>query len=196
MISRIKGTLVANDLDRIEIMTASGVCYEIEVPLTLLPRLPRLGEVIEIRTLQVVREDSLALYGFIEPVEREMFRRLLGASGVGPKLALAMLSTLSARRLARALVERDLAALTQVSGVGKKKAEKLVLELADKVEDLALQSEGSAIGSDASQAAVSALVALGYGFPEADDAVRKTLRGHPEAGTDELVRRALATRAG
>jgi len=195
MISRIKGVLLTNDLDRIEVETGGGVVYEIEVPLTILPRLPRLGQPVEIRTLQVVREDSAALYGFMEAQEREMFRRLLNASGVGPKLGLAMLSTLSAQRLARALVDRDLAALTQVSGVGKKKAEKLVLELADKMEDLALAStSGSASASG--QAAVSALVALGYQFAEADEAVRKVLKSHAEAGTDELVRRALAARSG
>ncbi len=195
MISRIKGTLVTNDLDRIEVETGGGVVYEIEVPLTMLPRLPRIGDVVEIRTLQVVREDSAALYGFMESEEREMFRRLLNASGVGPKLGLAMLSTLSPQRLARALVDREVAILTQVSGVGKKKAEKLVLELADKMEDLASAS-GQAASSEASRAAVSALVALGYHFAEADEAVRAVLRVHADADTDELVRRALATRGG
>ena len=145
MISRLKGTLVSRELDHIEVETAGGVVYEIQIPLSILERLPRPpAPDFEIRTLQVVREDSVTLYGFMEPFERELFSRLLGASGVGPKVALAMLSTYSARRLVQALAEKDVNALKQVSGVGKKTAERIVLELADRVEDLALGAPGPA----------------------------------------------------
>ena len=199
MISRLKGTLVSRELDHIEVETAGGVVYEIQIPLSILERLPKPpAPDFEIRTLQVVREDSVTLYGFMEPFERELFSRLLGASGVGPKVALAMLSTYSARRLAQALAEKDVNALKQVSGVGKKTAERIVLELADRVEDLALGAPGAAgagpgDGSGA-QEAVAALVALGYSFVDADAAVRGALtQGEPES-TDELVRRALAKR--
>ena len=137
MISRLKGTLISRELDHVELETAGGVIYEVQVPLSILERLPKPpARDFEIRTLQVVREDSVTLYGFLETFERELFRRLLSASGVGPKVALAMLSTYSARRLAQALVEKDVNALRQVSGVGKKTAEKIVLDLADKVADL------------------------------------------------------------
>lgn len=200
MISRIKGTLVARDLDRIEVETPGGVIYEVEIPLTILQRLPSPpAENFEIRTLQVVREESLTLYGFSEDHERELFRRLLGATGVGPKMALAMLSTYNAPRLAQALAEKDLAALTQVSGVGKKTAERIALELADRVQDLVVAGESVAAGGEGvaaggvgyAQEAVAALVHLGYTFVDADAAIRQALeRGEPE-GREELIRRAL-----
>ncbi len=199
MISRLKGTLISRELDHVEVETAGGVVYQVRIPLSILERLPKPpASDFEIRTLQVVREDSVTLYGFLEPFERELFSRLLGASGVGPKVALAMLSTYSAQRLARALAEKDVNALKQVSGVGKKTAERIVLELADKVEDLAVGAagpDGSGTGTaPGAQEAVAALVALGYSFVDADSAVRGALAEGDAAGTDELVRRALAKR--
>ena len=199
MISRLKGTLVSRELDHVEVETAGGVVYRVQIPLSILERLPKPpAPDFEIRTLQVVREDSVTLYGFMETFERELFSRLLGASGVGPKVALAMLSTYSARRLAQALAEKDVNALKQVSGVGKKTAERIVLELADKVEDLAVGAAGPdgarGAASPVAQEAVGALVALGYSFVDADAAVRRSLAEGDVAGTDELVRRALAKR--
>ena len=106
MISRLKGTILARQVDQIEIETASGVVYEVYVPLSVLERIPEhLVLEFEIYTLQVVRDDSIKLYGFIESKERELFKRLLGATGVGPKMALAMLSTYSYVRLIKALME-------------------------------------------------------------------------------------------
>ena len=199
MISRLKGTLISREPDHVEVETAGGVVYEIKIPLSILQRLPKPpAPDFEIRTLQLVREDSVTLYGFIEPFERELFVRLLGAPKVGPKVALAMLSTYSAGRLAKALAEKDVNALTQVSGVGKKTAELIVLELADKVADLAIEAggpDGSGGGTEpGAQEAVGALVALGYSFVEADAAVRRALAEGEAVGTDELVRRALAKR--
>ncbi len=196
MISRLKGTLISRELDHVEIETPGGVVYLIRIPLSILERIPKPpAPDFAIRTLQVVREESLTLYGFIESFERELFIRLLSASGVGPKVALAMLSTYSARRLARALAEKDIAALTQVSGVGKKTAERIILELADKVEDLAIGPEGEPGGPPAgAQEAVAALVTLGYSFPDADAAVRNALAEGEAESTDELIRRALAKR--
>ena len=138
MISRLQGTVLTRDTDRVEIETKGGVVYEVEVPITVLQRLPSPGGVVEVRTVQVVTDSSAALYGFVDGHERTIFQRLLTASGVGAKVALAMMSTFSAERLARALVEKDHAALQQVSGIGRKKAEKIALELADKVADLAI----------------------------------------------------------
>jgi len=181
-------------MERVEVETPGGVVYEIEVPLTILERVPMPpAEDFELRTLQVVREDSVRLYGFTTADERELFGRLLVAKGVGPKVALAMLSTYTARRLAQALVEKDINALKQVSGVGKKTAERLALELADKVQDLAIGGDGEAPPAKGFQEAVAALVALGYSFTDADAAVRRALKeGEPE-DTDQLIRRALAT---
>ena len=195
-INRLKGTLVTRELDHIEVETAGGVVYLVQIPLSILERLPKPPAAdFEIRTLQVVREDSLTLYGFMEAYERELFRRLLGAKGVGPSMALAMLSTYSARRLAKALAEKDVPALTQVSGVGKKTAERIILELSDKVEDLAIGPEGEPGGpAPGVQEAVAALVALGYAFVDADAAVRAALAEGEVENTDELIRRALAKR--
>ncbi len=193
MISRLRGTLLSRTEERIEVATAGGVVYEVEVPLSVAERLPGVGEELELRTVQVVREDLHALYGFTERGERLLFQRLLGASGVGARLALAMLSTFPATRLVRALIERDVAALTQVSGVGKKTAERLILELSDRVNELDLASEVEAGGpAEGARAAVQALTALGMSFQEADAAVRAALDDDQDYGTDELIRRALA----
>jgi Holliday junction DNA helicase RuvA len=192
VISRLQGTVLTRDLDRIEVETSGGVVYEVEVPMTVLQRLPSPGGAVEVRTVQVVTETSTALYGFLEPHERTLFQRLLTASGVGAKVALAMMSTFSAERLARALVEKDHAALQQVSGIGKKKAEKIALELADKVADLAIVTPVEPGQASGAQEAVQALVALGYTFGDADRAVRDVLESGTPDSTDELVRRALA----
>ena len=195
MISRIRGVLLEREVDHVEILTSGGVVYEVEVPLTVFQRLPAPGAEFELRTVHVVREDSADLYGFMEVHERSLFKRLLTASGVGPKLALAMMSTYTSARLAQALAERDTTALTQVSGVGKKKAEKLVLELADKVQDLAVASEVSADEAPGAQAAVAALTGLGYSFVEADEAVRRVLSEGDELSTEALIRTVLAGRS-
>tara|TARA_B100000686_G_scaffold331826_1_gene395851 strand:+ start:8005 stop:8592 length:588 start_codon:yes stop_codon:yes gene_type:complete len=194
MISRLQGTLLSRDGDWVEIETKGGVVYEVEAPLSVIERLPSTGGAIELRTVQVVSETSIALYGFIDDQERSLFRRLLTASGVGAKVALAMMSTYSAGRLARALVEKDTVALQQVSGIGKKKAEKIALDLADKVADLAVLSTSSGeVGvSSGAEDAVQALIALGYSFVDADKAVREVLQEGALDSTDELVRRVLA----
>jgi holliday junction DNA helicase RuvA len=192
MISRLQGTVLSRDVDRVEIETTGGVVYEVEVPLTVLQRLPSPGGALELRTLQVVTESSIALYGFVEANERTLFQRLLTASGVGTKVALAMMSTYSAERLARALVEKDTTALQQVSGIGRKKAEKIALELSDKVADLAIVTPSAPGESSGAQEAVQALVALGYSFGDADQAVRVVLESGDADSTQDLIRRALA----
>ena len=195
MISRLNGVLLTRDTDRVEVETSGGVVYEVEIPLTVLQRLPGPGSALSLRTLQVVTESSVSLYGFIEAHERTLFQRLLTASGVGAKLALAMMSTYTAQRLARALVEKDTGALQQVSGVGKKKAEKIALDLADKVTDLAIVTPAPRGESPSgAQEAVKALVALGYTFADADQAVRLVLEDSLPESTEELIRRALAAR--
>ena len=192
MISRLHGTILARHTDRIEIETGGGVVYEVEVPITVLQRIPEPGATMELRTCQIVTESSVALYGFIDAHERTLFKRLLGASGVGAKVALAMMSTYSAERLARALAEKDVPALQQVSGIGRKKAEKIVLELSDKVADLAIVTPTGSGMSGGAREAVQALVTLGYSFADADRAVREALESSAPESTEELIRRALA----
>lgn len=182
-----------------EIATPGGIVFEVEVPLTVSVRLPEIGSEVELRTLQIQREDASVLYGFLEPLERALFVMLLSVSKVGGKLALKILSTYPGHRLGRALVEKDVAALVQVSGVGKKLAERLVLELADSVGDVLGAFGAPPTGEEAevaapAQAAVQALVALGMPFAAADAAVRRVLDGDESRSTEELVRLALASR--
>lgn len=192
MISRLHGTVLSRGIDRVEIETSGGVVYEVEVPLTVLERLPQPGAPIAVRTVHVVTDSSASLYGFMTAHERTLFQKLLTASGVGSKVALAMMSTFSAERLARALVEKDTTALQQVSGIGRKKAEKIALDLADKVADLAIVTPSTPQGGGAAHDAVQALVALGHTFADADSAVRAVLEAGAPDSTEELIRRALA----
>ena len=193
MISRLQGKLLSRDAACVEVETSGGVGYEVEVPIRVLQGLPSPGGSVELRTLQIVTENSIALYGFSNAHERLLFQRLLTATGVGAKLALAMMSTYSAERLARALVEKASTALQQVSGIGKKKAEKIALDLADKVADLAIVTPVMDGVTGGARGAVQALVILGYSFSVADTAVRAVLEedGVPDS-TEELVRRALS----
>ena len=192
MISRLQGKILSRDAACVEVETSGGVVYEVEVPIRVLQGLPSPGGSVELRTLQVVTENSIALYGFSNAHERLLFQRLLTATGVGAKLALAMMSTYSAERLARALVEKDSTALQQVSGIGKKKAEKIALDLADKVADLAIVTPVVDGVTGGAQDAVQALVNLGYSFSVADTAVRAVLEDEVPDSTEELVRRALS----
>lgn len=193
MISRLRGTLVSRTETGVEIATGGGVVYEVDVPLSVAMRLPPVGDEIELRTSQVVREDSLALYGFLGEGERTLFQTLMGTSGVGARLALAMLSTYPAGRLAQALIEKDIGALVQVSGVGKKTAERLALELSDRVKDLDLEAASEAPGGGTgAHEAVQALVALGMAYQDADRSVRAVLEDDADLDSEEIIRRALA----
>jgi Holliday junction DNA helicase RuvA len=197
MIAQISGTLVTRELDRVEVMTASGVAYELAIPLGVYESLPRAGESVLLYTHLVVKEDGWQLFGFSSPFERRVFQRVLDAKGVGPALALGLVSALSAERLVRALRERDVATLQSAPRVGRKKADQLILDLADKLDDL---SPGAAAGerraengSPASQDAIRALVSLGYSTGDAERAVREVIDGGSKNGdAAELIRGALA----
>ena len=194
MIAQVRGKLVAKDLDRVEIMTAGGTAYELAIPLSVYETLPKVGEDASLHTHLVVREDGWQLFGFASVTEKRVFQRLLTASGIGPALAIGMLSTLSADRLVRAIRAKDLPTLQGVPRVGRKKAERLILDLADKLDDVLADATGIARpdGGGADDA-VRALVSLGYASLDAEKAVRLALdeggRGLP---APELIRRALA----
>ena len=194
MISRVRGTVVSRDTDRVELLATSGVVYEIHVPLTVFQRLPDEGAELELRTAYVVRDEVPSLYGFLEPREQDLFHRLMKVQKVGPRLAMALLSTYHAGRLARGIAEKDTKLLSRVSGVGKKTAERIVLELSDKVSDLAVAGEGSGPEAKLAAEAVDALVALGYTFTEADAAVQETVAADSPESTEALVRQVLAGR--
>jgi Holliday junction DNA helicase RuvA len=197
MISRLRGQLLTRTAEGlVEVETAGGVVYEAEVPLTVLQRMPAPGSPVDLRTHQAVSADSVRLYGFLDDAERALFRLLMTVDKVGPKLALQALSAYTAHRLARALAEKDVQALTQVSGIGRKTAERLVLELWDKVSDYAitLVADDGGPGAARSQEAVAALVALGISFADADDAVRRVVEAGGAESSEELIRRALQRR--
>lgn len=189
MIAALTGKLVSKSGDEIVIATASGVSYRLSVPLGVLERLPREGQTVSLETVLVVREDDWSLYGFDQPQERDIFDRLLGASGVGPRLALALVSTLGGARVVRALKDGDLAALCTVPGIGKKKAERIVLELKDRVADVAAVGEAAALAP--AEQAVQALVNLGYTFQAADRAVRQYLAANGQAEPVDVIRGSL-----
>jgi len=194
LISRIRGKLLAKAIDRAEVVTSGGVAYELNIPATLYERLPRLGAEVELHAALVAREDGLELFGFQNQLGRRLFLRLQSASGVGPRLALALLGAMSTEQLIAAIRERDLIRLQSVSGVGKKKAERIALELADKLEDMAAGAVVEGREGTLLEAAVSALMALGYSRGESDGAVRRVLarRDGNGLGVENLVREALA----
>jgi holliday junction DNA helicase RuvA len=190
VISRIRGTLLRREIGVAEVMTGGGVGYELQIPLGVFERLPREGGDVELRTVQVVREDSVELFGFMDHAERVVFSRLLSASGVGPRLALNILSSMPPERIVRAIRDKDIAALRQIPGLGVKKAERLVLELADRLDDVAVAAVdgGAAPGFDE---AVKALVALGYSNTDAATAVRKVIDEQGTLQPIDLIRAAL-----
>lgn len=193
MIAGLSGIVVQKDAERVVIRTPGGVAYECLVPTRSLESLPPEGSAADLLTHLAVREDALTLYGFVTAEERQVFQRLITVSGIGPKLALALLSQLAADRIVRAIGEHDIALLSSVSGVGKKTAERVVLELKDKMKDLGsgfrVQGAGPTPGAEA---AIKALQKLGYTATEADDAVRTVLAGNGRKDTAELIRDALA----
>jgi len=195
LIARVAGKLVAKELDRAAIATSGGVAYELAIPLGVYETLPRIGEQVELQTHLVVRDDGWLLFGFATANEKRVFQRLLSANGVGPSLALGLLSTLSAERLVRAIRERDIATLQGVPRVGKKKAERLVLDLSDKLDDVAgsTLSTGARPEGASAEDAIRALVSLGYATVDAEKAVRAVLdAGGTKLAAPELIRSALA----
>jgi Holliday junction DNA helicase RuvA len=196
MIARLTGKLAAKGIDRIEIMTGGGVGYELLIPLSVLESLPKLGDDVTLHTALVVKEDGWQLFGFGNANDRALFYTLLGASGVGPALALGLISALGSGRVVRAIRDRDLDTLQGVPRVGKKIAERLCVELGDKMKDFA--GADAAPGAPVKQEgvaadAVRALTALGYAQTEAEKAVRSALEhGGSKGATADVIRAALA----
>lgn len=196
MIGRLRGTLAEKQPPHL-LVDVNGVGYELEVPMTTLYRLPGLGEPLTLHTHLVVREDAHLLYGFSSKRERELFRELIRLNGVGPKLALALMSALEVDELVRCVQAEDTSALTRVPGVGKKTAERLLVELKDRfkvwesmpsIAPLVEPARAAAVSSPQSDA-VSALVALGFKPAEASRAV--SLVDEDDLSSEELIRRAL-----
>jgi len=198
MISHLTGVLTSKDIDRIDVMTAGGVGYELLIPLGVFETLPKQGEKVSLHTHLVVKDDGWQLFGFSSSFERKLFQKLLTANGVGPALALGLMSALSAQRLVRAIQEKDIPTLQGVPRVGKKKAEKLVLDLADKLGSIGGEETGiPRLASGGSEDAMRALVSLGYTNADAERGVRAALdAGGSGMSAAELIRAALAKLGG
>jgi holliday junction DNA helicase RuvA len=189
MIATLSGILAERNGEMLVVQTDGGVGYAVTVPIGVAARLPARGTRLSLYTELVVKEDGWALYGFDTSPEREVFRHLLTASGFGPRLALALLSALGPERTVRSILSRDVGALSSVSGIGRKKAERLILELQDRFGDVTIEAPGARLPG--SEEAVRALMGLGYGVAAADDAVRAALAEGAPAETPLLIRRAL-----
>ena len=199
MIGRLQGVLLRKEPPAL-MLDVGGVGYELEAPMTTFYELPAVGERVTLYTHLVVREDAHLLYGFVREAQRRLFRELLKVNGVGPRVALAVLSGLSDEEFSRCVAEADIARLTKVPGIGRKTAERLVIEMRDKLpKDIPmLASTTTAAGpvapGDPVSEAVSALVALGYKPNEASRAVRSASTKGLSA--EEIIRQALKGMAG
>jgi Holliday junction DNA helicase RuvA len=190
VIAQLRGRLLRKEPQE-AVVDVSGVGYRVTIPLSTFYRIGEPGAEVTLLTHTHVREDALALFGFLTAVEQALFERLIAVSGVGPKLAVSILSGIEAPDLVAALRSSDLARLTRIPGVGKKTAERLVLELKDKMQDIPSSAAAPARPSAAADDIVSALVHLGYSRPEAERAVERTLREHGEGRFEDLLRAAL-----
>lgn len=199
MIGRLKGILLEKQPPQL-LVDVQGVGYELEAPLSTFYQLPMAGEAVTLHTHMVVREDAQLLYGFFSLSERQLFRNLIKINGVGPKLALTILSGVTADEFTRCVMEGDSKALTSLPGVGKKTAERLIVELRDRlskeVEAILPSVEGAVAGLAAIESspvsdAVSALVSLGYKAQEASQMVRAVeVDG---LNTEAIIKAALQT---
>lgn len=203
MIGRLQGQLLEKKAPEV-LVDVNGVGYEVLVPMTTLYQLPEIGGKVTLSIHFAVSENSQALYGFYDKKDRELFRTLIKVSGVGPKMALAILSGMETDQLVSCVMEDNVSALVKVPGVGKKTAERLIIELRDKLKTWQVarsplaemeaasqpQTDGGQ-GSDIVAEAESALVALGYKPVEASKMVASVLRAHSVTRSEELIRLAL-----
>ena len=193
MISRLTGILAAKRAPQV-LIDCNGVGYEADVSMTTFYQLPEVGQQVAIWTHLLVKDDSHSLVGFIAEAERSLFRQLIRINGVGPKMALAILSGIDERQFASCIANSDVAMLTRLPGVGKKTAERLIIEMRDKVDTLVVEgsstlspaSEPSAVGE-----AVEALQALGYKAGEAEKMINRAQQADVAANASELIKLAL-----
>ncbi len=194
MIAQLEGKLIEKSPSSV-VITAGGVGYQVSVPLTTFDKLPATGEQVSLFTYLHVREDILQLYGFSSREERATFEKMISVSGVGPRLALAILGGLSVEQLIAAVETSQTAYLNRIPGVGKKTAERIVLELKGKLGEMVALAEISVPGAfePEGREAVAALVSLGFSKTQAEKAVFKVLEAESDKlDITELVRRALA----
>lgn len=194
MIAHLRGRISEKHPNRV-VVDVNGVGYDVFVPLSTFYGLGEPGGSVALRIHTHVREDALALYGFATPLEQDLFERLIGVSGIGPKLALAVLSGIEPADLMRAIERGDVARLTSIPGVGKKTSERIVLELKDRLPtartiaaaDGNVPAESASVRDDV----LSALLNLGYHRPLAEKAVASALTSAPDEGFERILKQAL-----
>lgn len=194
MIAHLRGRLLSKQPQQV-IVEAAGVGYDVAISVTTYTSLPAEGAEVSLHIHTQVREDTLALYGFLNRNDKRIFERLITVSGVGPKLAITIQSGLPTDRLVAALRAQDHATLTRIPGVGKKLSERLVVELKDKLEDMAVAAPAVATAGPAAEDVLSALVNLGYQRPSAQKAIEAAVAKDKGVGEhfDALFRAALMT---
>ncbi|HXY65758.1 MAG TPA: Holliday junction branch migration protein RuvA [Mycobacterium sp.] len=191
MIASVRGEVLDVALDHV-VIEAAGVGYKLMATPSTLATLRR-GSEARLITAMIVREDSMTLYGFPDADARDLFLTLLGVSGVGPKIALATLAVYDARALRQALADGDVAALTRVPGIGKRGAERMVLELRDKIGAVGTSAAATSVNGHVVRGPViEALVGLGFAAKQAEEATEKVLANEPEATTSTALRSALS----
>jgi Holliday junction DNA helicase RuvA len=174
MIAHLRGKLIYKQPGQ-AIVEAAGVGYDVTISVPTFTLLPALGAEASLHIHTIVREDQIALFGFLDSQEKRLFERLITVSGVGPKLAVTILSGLSAERTVQAIRSQDHAQLTRIPGVGKKLAERLVVELKDKLDDFAVAPVQSSVRGPVAEDVLSALINLGYQRPAAEKAIEQAV---------------------
>ena len=201
MIARISGILIQKSVTHC-VVDVHGTGYRIIVPLSTFYELPKEDQPVVLHVHTHVREDAISLYGFHTREEREVFQMMISVSGIGPKLAVNILSGIAAGELVKAVTEEDLKRLTSIPGVGKKTAERMILELKDKAaklgrDDVTVRTVAVKTGDQVKEDALSALVNLGYKGSVVKDIVDRIMRKAPETPSlDQLLKQALRTLAG
>lgn len=193
MISYLEGKLIEKS-PTLAVVDVNGVGYGVNIPLSTYEKLNNIGERVKLLTYQHVREDTLQLYGFLTPEEKETFKLLLTVSGIGPKSALGVLSCISVEDFQRSILEEDIDVLTSISGIGNKTAQRLVVELKEKLGkmDLKRLKVGERIDTEEDEA-ISALVSLGYTRLEAKRAILQVMgKSKGKLSVEELVKKALS----
>jgi Holliday junction DNA helicase RuvA len=195
MIAHLKGQLIQKSPISL-VVDVQGIGYEVFIPLTVYYELPECGTEVSLYIHTRIREDSLKLFGFVKEADKQMFELLTRISKVGPKIALAFLSGMTAQELTQAVFNDDISTLSAIPGVGRKTAERLALELKDKLSELNLQPETATATADTpgggiKDDAVSALVNLGYKKAQAEQALKKIWRDEAKPSLEELIRNSL-----
>jgi len=190
MIAHLRGRLIAKHPNQAIVETA-GVGYDITISVPTFSDLPALGAEVALHIHTHVREDTIALYGFLRPAEKQLFEKLIGVSGIGPKLAVTILSGMSTDEMVRAIRGNDLGRLTRVPGIGKKTAERLVLELRDKLQDFGAAPTIAAV-TPVEEDVLSALTNLGYQRAAAERALAQAAKNGHRDSFDILFRETLA----